>query len=149
MHAQGIEESRYHSIIEDGIEATYAAHDIEAGDVDPDPDLGMLTVENLISTWEDMQTNPGEYITGDADTQEAEIRSEKAAQLLDELSGFAEGRKYGNLLGESMLGLLEDDVNMAYLDLSQLETDNDAEESATSQGLLKCIQTEHRPMIDY
>lgn len=130
LRGQGVDGSRYHSIIEDGIEATYRSHGIEAGAVDPDPDLGMPTVEDLLETWQNIQSNPGEYTTGDPDTQEADIKAEKAAQLLDKLSGFAPGRKYGNLLGESTLGLLDDDVDMAYLDLSQLETDNDAEESA-------------------
>lgn len=138
LAAQGVDDSRFHSIIEDGIEETYSAHGIEAGDVGPDPNFGMPTVEDLIDVWRQMQTSPGEFVTGEPDTQEAEIRSEKAAQLLDKLSGFAEGRKYSNLLGESTLGLLDEDVDMAYIDLSNLETDNDAEKSA----MLSLVQSQ-------
>lgn len=149
LRSQGIDPSAYHSIIEQGIEQVYRDHGVVPGDVETDD---MPTVRDLIGVWEDMGQNAEEYTLSGEGSEEADIKATTASELLDKLSGFSENGKYHNLLGETTLGLLDEDTNMAYLDLSQLNTDNEAEQSAMlalaqSQVNQKVRQTEGELMF--
>lgn len=127
LKSQGVDDSEYHSVIEQGIEKTYRDFGIVPGDVDADE---KPTVEDLLETWKEMGDNPAKFTVSGEGSKEEEIKETHVAELLDKLSGFSPNGKYHNLLGETSLGLTDSDVDMAYIDLSQLETDNDAEESA-------------------
>ncbi|ADJ16815.1 VirB4 family type IV secretion system protein [Halalkalicoccus jeotgali] len=148
LESQGVDASEYHTIIEDGIERTYRDHGISPGNVESDENP---TVSDLLTTWEDMGENPGDYTVSSADS-ESDVREDRAAELLAKLSGFSENGKYHNLLGETSLGLIDTDVSMAYLDLSQFNSDTDAEESAMmslaqSQVTQKIRRTEGEVMF--
>lgn len=128
LRGQGIDPSKYHSEIEQGLEETYRRFDVVPGDVEPSG--RMPTVKDLKKTWTEMAESPEEFTASGEGSKEGEVKETRVAELLNKLSGFSEGGRYHNLLGETSLGILDSDTDMAYLDMSQLASDSDAEKSA-------------------
>lgn len=61
---------------------------------------------------------------------EVESRIEQTERLLNSLLGYLEGGRYEHLLTGDDWGLLDDDVDMAYIDMAQKRDSSDAEKSA-------------------
>lgn len=126
LRAQGIDPSQYVSTIEDAVQETYESIGITR---DPDThDKPSPTISDFISVMEDMLTEPGDF-TFTGHEREAEQRIRVVSELLDKLSGFKEGRKYHHMVGETETGLLDRDIDMAYIDLSQFNEASEAEKS--------------------
>jgi hypothetical protein len=117
IDSQGGAEVSYENTLEDAIERTHHRIDGEA------------TVADLKEVLADMMENTEEY-TDTTDEVEVGRKKDKIAEILEKFSAFAPGRKYEALLGKSSLGILDDDVKAVYVDLSNLDTEDDAEKSA-------------------
>lgn len=126
LRAQGVDPSRYFSTIEDAVQETY-----ENCDITRDPETHSKpspTISDFIDVLKDMLNDPGRF-TFTGHEREAEQRIRVVSDLLDKLSGFKEGRKYHHMVGETETGLLDRDVDMAYVDLSQFNEASEAEKS--------------------
>lgn len=126
LRAQGIDPSGYISTIEDAVQETY-----ESTGITHDPDThneASPTIEDFVSVLERMLTTP-ERFTFTGHEREAEQRVRVVSDLLDKLSGFKENRKYHHMVGETETGILDQETNMAYIDLSQFNEASEAEKS--------------------
>jgi hypothetical protein len=61
------------------------------------------------------------------------------SDLLDKLSGFKQGGKYQHMVGETETSITDPDVDMAYLDLQQLQGQSDAEKSVMLHLMLSQV----------
>lgn len=126
LRAQGIDPSRYISTIEDAVQETY-----ESIGITRDPETHNKespTISDFVTVLENMLTNPEEF-TFTGHEREAEQRVRVVSNLLDKLSGFKEGRKYHHMVGETDASLLDREIDMAYIDLSQFNEASEAEKS--------------------
>ena len=107
------------------------------------------TVEDLIETLQEMGEYPERFAFGNAEWETAP-KIEKAARLLDHLSGFrdddAKTGRYGHFVGESDINLMDEDVDMIYLDLKQFQNADDAEKAAMLQLMLTLVANKIRTM---
>ncbi|WP_135305991.1 VirB4 family type IV secretion system protein [Haloarcula amylovorans] len=103
-------------------------------------DAGNPNLSDLLETLTDMTSNPEEYTMADGEGHEGETHLEQVGELLTKLRSFQEGGKYESLLGADELGLLDEDVDMAYLDLHAVGGSNDAEKSANLQLMLSQVR---------
>lgn len=129
LRSQGVPDpGEYAATIEHALETTYNEADIYPGQpashANPSPTMG-----DFIDTLGRMLEEPDAF-TFTGHEREIDRKVGRAADLLDRLSGLREGQgKYHDLVGETDAGLLEDDVDMAYLDLRQLQGASDAAKS--------------------
>ncbi|MFB6164124.1 MAG: transfer complex protein [Haloarculaceae archaeon] len=132
LRSQEIDLGPYIATIEEGLEGTYARAGIYQDDLDsharPSP-----TIDDFIDTLGDMLENPEEY-THTEHAAEVEQKVERVSDLLDKLSGFKEGGKYHHL--ETGAGIMDPEIDMAYLDLQQLQDASEAEKSIMLQLML-------------
>lgn len=107
------------------------------------------TVEDLIETLQEMGEHPERFAFGTADWETAP-KVEKAARLLDHFSGFRNDDqktgRYGHFVGESDVNLMDEDVDMIYLDLKQFQNADDAEKAAMLQLMLTLVANKIRTM---
>jgi hypothetical protein len=132
LRSQGIDPGNYVATIEEGLEGTYNRAGIYQDDLDSHA-RESPTIEDFIDTLGDMLENPESY-THTEHAAEIEQKVERVSDLLDKLSGFKEGGKYHHL--ETGAGIMNPDVDMAYLDLQQLRDASDAEKSIMLQLML-------------
>lgn len=126
LRAQGIDPSRYVSTIEDAVQEAY-----ENAGITRDPDTHVNrspTIDDFLSVLTEMLDDPARF-TFTGHEREAERRVSVVSDLLDKLSGFKPGRKYNHMVGETETDLLDREVNMAYIDLSQFNEASEAEKS--------------------
>lgn len=114
---------------------------VEAG-IDPTDastfDDGQPHLGDLVDTLVDMSDNAEEYTFSDSG-MEVEDTEKEASKLLTKLRSFRENGKYASYVGEDELNIIDPDVDMAYLDLSNLSGSNDAK-SAMLQLMLAQIR---------
>ncbi|AQL43113.1 hypothetical protein BV210_10470 [Halorientalis sp. IM1011] len=132
LRSQGIDPGPYVATIEEGLEGTYNRAGIYQDDLDSHA-RESPTIEDFIDTLGDMLENPESY-THTEHAAEIDQKVERVSDLLDKLSGFKEGGKYHHL--ETGAGIMNPDVDMAYLDLQQLRDASDAEKSIMLQLML-------------
>lgn len=124
----------YAPLLSQAAERTLADAGIEAGDpetfANPSP-----TLDDLLETLVDMNDNPEDY-TWSTEGYEVESHKQQVGALLTKLRSFQDAGKFASLVGPDELGLIDDDVDMAYLDLHALSDSGDAEKSAMLQLLL-------------
>ena len=132
LRSQGIDPGPYVATIEEGLEGTYNRAGIYQDDLDSHA-RESPTIEDFINTLGDMLENPETY-THTEHAAEIEQKVERVSDLLDKLSGFKEGGKYHHL--ETGAGIMNPEVDMAYLDLQQLRDASDAEKSIMLQLML-------------
>ncbi|SEP30964.1 hypothetical protein SAMN04487948_14211 [Halogranum amylolyticum] len=137
LRSQGVTGASEHApLISHTLEETYADHDIYPNEpaslTNDSPTLGDF-VDKLV----EMSEAPEEYSFSDAG-YEVEVREREIGELLTKLSSFREDGKYKNLVAETG-SLLDEDVDMAYLDLQQVDSENDAEKSAMMQLMLSQV----------
>lgn len=129
LRSQGVPDpGDYAATVEHALEATYNAAGIYPANLDshanPSP-----TMADFLETLGEMLEDPDAF-TFTGHEREVERTASRAADLLNRLSGFHEGQgKYHDLLGETDAGLLDEAVDMAYLDLRQLQGASDAAKS--------------------
>jgi hypothetical protein len=97
------------------------------------------TLRDLMDTLVHMNDNPGEYTWSEAG-HEVESHKEQVGDLLTKLRSFQESGKFANMVGADELGLLSEDIDMAYLDLHDLPTSGDAGKSAMLQLMLSQVR---------
>lgn len=119
----GRDPSRYVPVIEEGIRMVYknagitkdpSTHSRES----PPPSDFMDVLDHMID-------NENEY-TLSGNQKVIDDWSNIAAELLNILNQFKEGGKYDHMVGASSSGILDDDVRVAYIDLSNFGENNEA-----------------------
>lgn len=134
VRTQGYDPSIFHNTIEQLVRRTL----IEAGADPRDPSSladADATMRDFIELSEKVMDEPGSLTLGTHD-KELGKKADKIAELRDALGGFMEGQKYEYLLDEDATGLMDDDVDMAYLDLRQFRDSSAAEKSAMFRLML-------------
>ncbi|WP_049996181.1 helix-hairpin-helix domain-containing protein [Halococcus sediminicola] len=134
VRTQGYDPSIFHNTIEQLVRRTL----IEAGADPRDPSSladADATMRDFIELSEKVMDEPSSLTLGTHD-KELGKKAEKIAELRDALGGFMEGQKYEYLLDEDATGLMDDDVDMAYLDLRQFRDSSSAEKSAMFRLML-------------
>jgi hypothetical protein len=134
VRTQGYDPSIFHNTIEQLVRRTL----IEAG-ADPRDPASLAdtdaTMRDFIELSEKVMDEPSSLTLGTHD-KELGKKADKIAELRDALGGFMEGQKYEYLLDEDATGLMDDDVDMAYLDLRQFRDSSSAEKSAMFRLML-------------
>lgn len=132
LRAQDVDASRYHTIIERGVEANYEQAGMATGRFVPDDDKEMPDMPGALEIWKDIQEDGSAYSHSAGDSREADRKEQKAGELLDYLSGFREGGKYENLMGQTTFSMESDGdgPEFYYIDMFGLTSSNDAEKSA-------------------
>src|SRR5699024_6868752 len=134
VRTQGYDPSVFHNTIEQLVRRTL----IKAGADPRDPSSladADATMRDFIELSEKVMDEPSSLTLGTHD-RELGKKAEKIAELRDALGGFMEGQKYEYLLDEDATGLMDDDVDMAYLDLRQFRDSGAAEKSAMFRLML-------------
>lgn len=134
VRTQGYDPSIFHNTIEQLVRRTL----IEAGADPRDPSSlaeADATMRDFIELSEKVMDEPSSLTLGTHD-KELGKKADKIAELRDALGGFMEGQKYEYLLDEDATGLMDDDVDMAYLDLRQFRDSSAAEKSAMFRLML-------------
>lgn len=94
---------------------------------------------DLLETVIDMNEAPEDY-TWSGRGVEGEIHERQVGELLTRLRSFQPGGKYAPLVGRDEIGIIDDSVDMAYLDLHALSGAEDTEKSAMLQLVLAQVR---------
>lgn len=152
LESQGVPNpSKFTSTLEEALEHTYAEKGIYPGRPETLHNE-MPDVRDMIATIEEMGDHPEKFTFGTSDWQ-TKPKVEQAAQLLDKLSGFRTADpddpdsydgKYSHFVGESDINIMDEDVDMVYLDLQQFKDASDAEKAAMLQLMLTLVSNKIR-----
>lgn len=147
LDSQGVPNPEsFTSTIEEALEHTYAEYEIYPGQPTSLHNESP-TVEDFIETLREIGDNPEKFSFGGAEWETAP-KVEQAARLLDKLSGFRDDEKrtgkYSHFVGHSDIDIMNDDVDMVYLDLKQFQNSADAEKAAMLQLMLTLVANKIR-----
>jgi ERCC4-type nuclease len=134
VQSQGRNPSKFHNTIEQLARQTL----IDAGADPSDPSTladADATMRDFIELSGEVMDEPSALTLGTHD-KEISNKSDTIAALRDALGGFMEDQKYEYLLDEDATGLMDNDVDMAYLDLRQFRDSGAAEKSAMFRLML-------------